>query len=161
MLKPTVRRIFLLIMLFVALSGFYAVAAKWWIFKNTVTSGVEVQQEPFKAVYDLVDSRNKKIIVKDVGGWIVSGRFVFGSSGESDYYLFDRTCRRAETYRTIKPFLIALSKLNAGNYSYSEEEGPADLIYNRHQSRFLKVGIPSGACDEALRGRSEPERPGP
>lgn len=111
----------------------------WFLHLSRVTIAPDlvVVDRVFSDDFDLIDTRSGDVVVAGVEGWMVSPRYVLGSS--EGYFAYDRACRKAKEFtgdaREFYDWVHAVGE----HYDYGKEEGTADLFSFRTPARFRGV----------------------
>ncbi len=102
-----------------------------------------VVTKSWSGAYALVDEAGR-VHVPGVEGWIVTPRYVLGSSREGQYFSLDRACHELKYFDSMQNFGRWLDRVGE-QYRYSDEEGTADIFLDRRVPRFARIAASEAA----------------
>lgn len=117
-----------------------ALAGVFYIFyigmtKFDINSNFYVEKRILSSSYDLRAYVDGDIIAPDVGGWIVSHDYIYGSYGDSDFFAYKVSAGAVHKFGSVSALNEFLSAEVGAKYDVSAEENVSHLKYGGIRNR--------------------------
>lgn len=100
--------------------------------RKDLTPEYSLQKELFANRYNLVLKSTNKIAVEDIGDWIITDQFIYGSYKSSHkFFLLKRQSTDRQDFDIMHGLSLKLIALGLSRYTMSDEESFVHLKYHK------------------------------